>query len=219
MNKRLHKNKHRHRRYTEISLKYSSIYSLISEVDQRITTFVDENSSLWSDNCSLRLFLRLDGKIVFYTCNINTLLDMYLKPGKYYPFTCDDCDEPGCAGIFAPCRIIHSGEDIILCLRQPLQEKYTQGWRYRAFKLRKKDFLSELLDAMHFRISLENKLKIFEDTQDEEQQWKSIRLLIDIFGLESCWCDNKKISENIRKAFPILKMELLKMTGVKICRK
>ena len=40
-----------------------------------------------------------------------------------------------------------------------------------------------------------------------------------ISSLESCWCDNKKISENIRKAFPILKMELLKMTGVKICRK
>lgn len=212
--------KNRHRKYAKISLKYSQIHKLISEAELKYKTFFGEESSLWRDNCSLRLHLSLDGKIIFHTCNINTLLNMYLKPGKYYPFTCDDCDDPGCANIFAPSRIIHSGKDIILCLRSPLQEnhdpRWSTRWRYRAFKLRKKDFLSELLDAMHFRISLENRLKIFDDTQNEEQQRESINLLVDIFGLESCCIYHKKISENIRKAFPKLKMELLKMMGVEL---
>ena len=212
--------KNRHRKYAKISLKYSQIHKLISEAELKYATFFGEESSLWRDNCSLRLHLSLDGKIIFHTCNINTLLNMYLKPGKYYPFTCDDCDDPGCANIFAPSRIIHSGKDIILCLRSPLQEnhdpRWSTRWRYRAFRLRKKDFLSELLDAIHFRISLENRLKIFDNTQDEEQQWESSNLLIDIFGLESCCSDQKEISENIRKAFPKLKMELLKMMGVEL---
>ena len=212
--------KNRHRKYAKISLKYSQIHKLILEAELKYATFFGEESSLWIDNCSLRLHLSLDGKIIFHTCNINTLLNMDLKPGKYYPFTCDDCDDPGCAGIFAPSRIIHSGEDIILCLRSPLQEnhdpRWSTRWRYRAFRLRKKDFLSELLDAIHFRISLENRLKIFDNTQDEEQQWESSNLLIDIFGLESCCSYQKEISENIRKAFPKLKMELLKMMGVEL---
>ena len=212
--------KNQHRKYARISLKYSQIHNLISETDILLSRCFREESFLWRDNCSLRLRLQLNGKTVFHTCNINTLLEMYLKPGKYYPFTCDDCDIPECAGILHPCRIIHSGEDIVLCLRSPLQENHdphrSTRWRYRAFKLRKKDFLSELLDAMHFRISLENTLKIFDNTQDEEQQRKSINLLVDIFGLESCCMYHKTISENIRKAFPKLKMELLKMMGVEL---
>ena len=146
---------------------------------------------------------------------------MYLKPGKYYPFTCDDCDDPGCAGIFAPSRIIHSGEDIILCLRSPLQEnndpRWSTCWRYRAYRLRKKDYLRELLSVMHFRISLENTLNIkFNETQKEEKQWQDLCLLMDIFGLESCVMYHKDFSENIRTAFPKLKNELLKMLGKEI---
>ena len=207
--------KRRHRKYTEISLKYSQIHDLISEANLQDTTCFGEESSLWRNNCSLRLLLSLNGKF-FHPCNINTLLDMYLKPGKYYPFSCDDCDVPECSGIWYPCRIIHCGDDIILCLRCPLQDNNDLPWRYRAFRLRKKDFLRQLLNAIHFRISLENTLKIFDETQGEKQQWKSIDLPVEIFGLENCCIYNKEISENIRKAFPKLKMELLKMMGVEI---
>ena len=93
--------KKRHHKYTRISLRYVQLSSSFSETDIIWATYWGENSSLWRDDCSLRLLLSLDNKPVFYTCNINTLLDMYLKPGKYYPFTCDDCDDPGCAGIFS----------------------------------------------------------------------------------------------------------------------
>ena len=180
-----------------------------------------ENISLWKDDCSLRLRLQLDDKTIWSTCDINILLEMYLTPGKYYPFTCDDCGIPECAGIFSPCRIIHSGEDIILCLRSPLQEnndpRWSTRWRYRAYRLRKKDYLRELLSVMHFRISLENTLNIkFDETQDEEKQRQDLCLLMDIFGLESCVMYHKDISENIRTAFPKLKNEFLKMLGQEI---
>ena len=213
--------KKRHYKYTRISLRYVQLSSSFSETDIVRSTYWGENSSLWRDDCSLRLLLSLDNKPVFYTCNINTLLDMYLKPGKYYPFTCDDCDDPGCAGIFAPSRIIHSGEDIILCLRSPLQEnndpRWSTSWRYRAYRLRKKDYLRELLSVMHFRISLENTLNIkFDETQDEEKQRQDLCLLMDIFGLESCVMYHKDFSENIRTAFPKLKNEFLKMLGKEI---
>ena len=213
--------KKRHHKYTRISLRYVQSVSPFSETEIMMANFFGENSSLWRDDCSLRLLLSLDNRPVFYTCNINTLLKMYLTPGKYYPFTCDDCDDPGCAGIFAPSRIIHSGEDIILCLRSPLQEnndpRWSTSWRYRAYRLRKKDYLRELLSVMHFRISLENTLNIkFNETQNEEKQCLDLCLLMDIFGLESCVMYHKDFSENIRTAFPKLKNELLKMLGKEI---
>ena len=213
--------KKRHHKYTRISLRYVQLKSSFSETEIMLANYFGENSSLWRYDCSLRLLLSLDNKPVFYTCNINTLLKMYLTPGKYYPFTCDDCDDPECAGIFAPSRIIHSGEDIILCLRSPLQEnndpRWSTRWRYRAYRLRKKDYLRELLSVMHFRISLENTLNIkFDETQDEEKQRQDLCLLMDIFGLESCVMYHKDISENMRTAFPKLKNEFLKMLGKEI---
>ncbi|MBQ9788691.1 MAG: hypothetical protein IJW31_03735 [Lentisphaeria bacterium] len=212
--------KKRHQKYTNISLKYTQMGFPFSETDLMLATLFDEKSVLWSDDCSLRLLLNLDNKDIFYACDINTLLEMYLTPGKYYPFTCDDCGDPGCAGIFAPSRIIHSGEDIILCLRSPLHENHgprrSIRWRYHAYRLRKKDYLRELLSVMHFRISLENNLNIkFNETQDEEKQRQDICLLMNIFGLRSCGIYQKNISENIRAAFPKLKNELLEKMGVK----
>ena len=213
--------KKRHHKYTKISLRYVQSVSPFSEIEIMLANCFGENISLWKDDCSLRLRLQLDDKTIWSTCDINILLEMYLTPGKYYPFTCDDCGDPGCAGIFAPSRIIHSGEDIILCLRSPLQEnndpRWSTRWRYRAYRLRKKDYLRELLSVMHFRISLENTLNIkFDETQDEEKQRQDLCLLMDIFGLESCVMYHKDISENIRIAFPKLKNEFLKMLGKEI---
>ena len=213
--------KKRHHKYTKISLRYVQSGILFSETEIMLEKCFGENISLWKDDCSLRLRLSLGGKTIWSTCDINVLLEMYLTPGKYYPFTCDDCGDPGCAGIFSPCRIIHSGEDIILCLRSPLQEnndpRWSTRWRYRAYRLRKKDYLRELLSVMHFRISLENTLNIkFDETQDEEKQRQDLCLLMDIFGLESCVTYHKDISENIRTAFPKLKNEFLKMLGKEI---
>ena len=213
--------KKRHHKYTKISLRYVQSVSPFSEIEIMLANCFGENISLWKDDCSLRLRLQLDDKTIWSTCDINILLEMYLTPGKYYPFTCDDCGDPGCAGIFAPSRIIHSGEDIILCLRSPLQEnndpRWSTRWRYRAYRLRKKDYLRELLSVMHFRISLENTLNIkFDETQDEEKQQQDLCLLMDIFGLESCVMYHKDISENIRTAFPKLKNEFLKMLGKEI---
>lgn len=213
--------KKRHHKYTKISLRYVQSVSPFSEIEIMLANCFGENISLWKDDCSLRLRLQLDDKTIWSTCDINILLEMYLTPGKYYPFTCDDCGDPGCAGIFAPSRIIHSGEDIILCLRSPLWEnhdpRWSTRWRYRAYRLRKKDYLRELLSVIHFRISMENTLNIkFDETQDEEKQRQDLCLLMDIFGLESCVMYHKDISENIRTAFPKLKNEFLKMMGKEV---
>ena len=79
--------KKRHHKYTRISLRYVQLKSSFSETEIMLANYFGENSSLWRYDCSLRLLLSLDNKPVFYTCNINTLLKMYLTPGKYYPFT------------------------------------------------------------------------------------------------------------------------------------
>jgi hypothetical protein len=170
-----------------------------------------ENISLWKDDCSLQLRLQLDDKTIWSTCDINILLEMYLTPGKYYPFTCDDCGIPECAGVYAPCRIIHCGEDIILSLRSPLQENSSKRWRYRAYRLRKKDFLRELLSVIHFRISLENMFNIKVDEKDQ-----TTTLLMKIFGPFDAQEYQYKISQKIRKVYPKLKNELLKMMGVEM---
>lgn len=213
--------KKRHHKYTKISLRYVQSVSPFSEIEIMLANCFGENISLWKDDCSLRLRLQLDDKTIWSTCDINILLEMYLTPGKYYPFTCDDCGDPGCAGIFAPSRIIHSGEDIILCLRSPLWEnhdpRWSTRWRYRAYRLRKKDYLRELLSVIHFRISMENTLDIkFDETQTGEKETRDICLLMDIFGLESCCMYHKDISVNIRTAFPKLKNEFLKMMGKEV---
>ena len=213
--------KKRHHKYSKISLEYFQACYVVPEEWKQICSIFNEEYRLLANDCNLQLRLKLDNKTIWSSCNIDTLLEMYLTPGKYYPFTCDDCGDPGCAGIFAPSRIIHSGEDIILCLRSPLQEnndpRWSTRWRYRAYRLRKKDYLRELLSVMHFRISLENTLNIkFNETQDEEKQRQDLCLLMDIFGLESCVMYHKDISENIRTAFPKLKNEFLKMLGKEI---
>ena len=207
--------KNRHRRYSRISLKYSQIHNLISEADILLATCFGEKISLWKDDCRLLLHLSLDGKTIWSVCDINVLLEMYLKPGKYYPFTCDACAIPECTGIFAPCHIVHRGDDIILCLRRPLQNNDDRPWRYRAFKLRRKDFLSELLGAMHFRISMENILNIkFDETPAEESFKKHLKLLTDIFGFHDAAEYQYKISQNIRQAYTALENELLKIYGI-----
>ena len=201
--------KKRHRKYTKISLRYVQSGILFSETEIMLANCFGENISLWKDDCSLQLRLQLDDKTIWSTCDINILLEMYLTPGKYYPFTCDDCSDPGCTGIFSPCRIIHRGEDIALCLRFPLQENSSKRWRYRAYRLRKKDFLRELLGAVHFRISLENMFNIKVDEKDQ-----TTTLLTKIFGPFDAHEYQCKISQNFRKVYPKLKNELLKMMGV-----
>ena len=202
--------KKRHRKYTEISLRYVQSFSPFSETEIMLANYFGEESSLWQDDYSLQLRLSLDGKTIWSTCDINVLLEMYLKTGKYYPFTCDDCGIPECAGVYAPCRIIHCGEDIILSLRSPLQENSSKRWRYRAYRLRKKDFLKELLGVIHFRISLENILNINIDDKDQ-----TTALLIKTFGIFDTQEYQYKISQKIRMTYPKLKNELLKTMVVK----
>ncbi len=205
--------KKRHRKYSKISLEYFQACYVVKEEWKHIYTIFNEEYQLLENDCGLRLRLKLDNKTIWSCCNIDTLLEMYLNSGKYYPFTCDECAWPECAGIFAPCRIIHHGEDIVLCLRSPLQEnndpRWSTRWRYRAYRLSKKDFLRELLGAVHFRISMEN---MFNEKVDEKYQ--TTVLLTKIFGFSDAPEYQYKISQNIRKVYPKLKNELLKMMGV-----
>ena len=49
-----------------------------------------------------------------------TFHDMLEKPGDYWPFCCSYCGMDGCDGIFMPIRCIHSGDEIILIIREPM---------------------------------------------------------------------------------------------------
>ena len=199
--------KKRHRKYSKISLEYFQACYVVNEEWKHIYTIFNEKYQLLENDCGLRLRLKLDNKTIWSCCNIDTLLEMYLNSGKYYPFTCDDCGIPECAGIFSPCRIIHHGEDIVLCLRSPLQESRSKYWRYRAYRLRKKEFLRELLCVVHFRISLENMLKM-------DEKYQTTTLLMKIFGSFDALEYQYKISQKIRKVYPKLKNALVKMMGV-----
>lgn len=207
--------KKRHRKYSKISLEYFQACYVVKEEWKHIYTIFNEEYQLLKNDCGLRLRLKLNNKTIWSCCNIDTLLEMYLNSGKYYPFTCDDCGDPGCAEIFSPCRIIHSREDIILCLRRPLQENGNNPRHFRAYRLRKKDFFKELLAAANFRISMEKKLNIDVSYElNKENKFDFPDLLTDVFGFKDCPYYQYKISQKLRKAFPMLKNELLEMMEV-----
>lgn len=47
---------------------------------------------------------------------------MLEKPGDYWPFFCSYCGEPADAGIFFPIRCFHRGDQLVLVIRDPLQD-------------------------------------------------------------------------------------------------
>ena len=49
-----------------------------------------------------------------------TFRSMLEKPGDYFPFCCSYCGVSGCDGIFVPIRCLHSGDEIILIIREPM---------------------------------------------------------------------------------------------------
>ena len=61
--------------------------------------------NIWSDGVDITDFERM----------LNT-------PGDYWPFFCSYCGEPGCADIFYPVRCRHRGDQLILVMRDPLQD-------------------------------------------------------------------------------------------------
>lgn len=51
-----------------------------------------------------------------------TFWSMLEKPGDYFPFCCSFCGVSGCDGIFVPIRCLHSGDEIILIIREPMED-------------------------------------------------------------------------------------------------
>ena len=201
-----------HRQYSKISLEYFQACYVVPEEWEPVCSIFNEEHRLLADDCCLRLRLKLDNKTIWSSCNIDTLLEMADSTGEFYPFSCYDCGDPGCAGIFSPSRIIHSGEDIILCLHRPLQENGNNPRHFRAYRLRKKDFFKELLAAANFRISMEKKLNIDVSYElNEENKFDFPDLLTDVFGFKDCPYYQYEISQKLRKVFPKLKNELMKM--------
>ena len=47
---------------------------------------------------------------------------MLERPGDYWPFFCSYCGEPGCADIFYPVRCRHRNGQLVLVIREPLQD-------------------------------------------------------------------------------------------------
>ena len=66
-----------------------------------------------------------------------------------------------------------------------------------------------LVNAVHFRISLENVLNIKMDNKEQ-----AMKLLTKIFGLSDAPEYQYEISQKIRKVYPVLKNEVLKMMGI-----
>lgn len=65
----------------------------------------------------------INGKYVWSDgVSISDFEDMLDKPGDYWPFFCSFCGEPGCADIFYPIRCRHRGDQLVLVIRDPLQD-------------------------------------------------------------------------------------------------
>ena len=65
----------------------------------------------------MKKFLGADG------LEFGVFADMLEQAGDYFPFCCSYCGESGCDNIFAPIRCFHKADEIILVLREPLQEQ------------------------------------------------------------------------------------------------
>ena len=52
------------------------------------------------------------------------------QPGDYWPFFCSYCGVPGCADIFYPVRCRHRGDQLVLVMREPLQDNCFQCKNY-----------------------------------------------------------------------------------------
>ena len=75
------------------------------------------NGKKYCNKCSI------NGKIIASDgIYFEIFADMLNRPGDYYPFCCSYCGESGCASIFVPVRCFHKADEIILVIREPLQE-------------------------------------------------------------------------------------------------
>ena len=167
----------------------------------------------------LGLRLEINGTVVWSTCLISELVDIALGRAShphgasgsvtveniehgsadYWPFVCFDCGYDGCAGVFVPLRVFQRGKEIILGLRRPLGGvKPDEKSCIRAYRLRRRDFLDALINAVKFRLALENMIIRLTDGN------KSGDCLMDIFGL-SCNGDyQRQISQRLRDDYPLL---------------
>ena len=76
------------------------------------------NGKKYCNKCSI------NGKIIASDgIYFEIFADMLNRPGDYFPFCCSYCGDSGCANIFVPVRCFHKADEIILVIREPLQEE------------------------------------------------------------------------------------------------
>lgn len=121
---------------------------------------------------TLDMGLYINGKKIFSYCNLSTLIAMCKEDGDFYPATCPDCGEPGCAGFFSPVRVVHQHGYVILVVRRPARSSRGRHV-YRAYRISKKNYFEEILKVVMVRIRMENDLGLWhgelEHTDREEE--------------------------------------------------
>ena len=216
----------RQRRYDKISLYYINLADDPPETYAKraeIYRDLDGCDALkeWRAIRSLGLGLRLtlNGTVVWSTCLISELVDIALGRAQhphgvngdvpveniergsadYCPFVCFDCGDDGCAGVWVPLRVFQRGKEIILGLRRPLEGvEPGEKSHIRAYRLRRRDFLDALINAVKFRLALENMImRLGGDS-------KSRDCLTDIFGLSCAYDYQLRISQWLRDDYPRL---------------
>ena len=220
------KSKTKRRRYDQISLHYINLPDHPPETYDKwaeIIRDLDGCDALEEWRAirlhGLGLQLALNGTVIWSACLISELVDIALGRAKhphgvngdvpveniergsadYWPFVCFDCGYDGCAGVKVPLRVFQRGKEIILGLRQPL-EGVEPGEKSHipAYRLRRRDFLDALINAVKFRLALEDMMKRLGGDS------KSSDCLMDIFGLCDA-CDYQlRISQWLRDDYPRL---------------
>ena len=222
------KTKRPRRRYDRVSLNYISFVDFTPE-EYKIWFGQTDDSNLLEEwrkarKCNLGLMLKLNGKKIYDSCDIRELIDIALgrvrwgndgyceEPvenrdsgvADYWPFVCFSCGIPECAGFHRPLRVFQRSDDIIFCLRQPPYHALNQKKvKYHAYRLRRRDLLDSLINAIKFRIALEDMILKLTDHRAPEGldhgDW-----LTEIFGLHDSRDLQIRISKGIRDDFPRL---------------
>ena len=213
-------------RYGKISLHYISLRDDLAEF------FYGDPASYTPDNtealdcwrtpsrCELGLCFRLNGSVIWSTCNLKTLAEIALRqpddtdgicdPARngddgmadYWPFVCPACGIPECAGVFQPLKVSRFGDDIILGLPKPFGKVPPERVIFRKYRLHRRDFLDAMIDVVKFRLAFEDMMLRSTGRQgDCELGSGDVSWLTAVFGVHDGGDYQLRISQWLRKSY------------------
>lgn len=134
------------------------------------------NGRIYRNQCSINdEFLGVDGLI------FDVFAEMLEKPGDYWPFCCSYCGISGCDSIFVPIRCFHKEDEVILVIRDPLQEECVFCKKHRECDI-SSPFTCDMAHPVYraHRFSKEQMRQALESCKAEIEEYKIKNRSIDL---------------------------------------